>query len=37
MTIAELMAGKKPHMPWIDPTSFKKAVKENTTTQDKLF
>ena len=29
LTIEELLAGKKPHMPWLDPTAFRKAAKED--------
>jgi len=27
----------KPQLPWINPTAFKKAAKENMTKQDTLF
>lgn len=36
-TIEELFAGKKPQIPMIDPETFKKAQKEDTTKQEKLF
>ncbi len=36
LTVEDLFDGKKPHMPWIDPTVFKKAKRENTETQKKL-
>lgn len=29
LTIEDLFAGKKPHMPWLDPTTFKKAARED--------
>jgi site-specific DNA-methyltransferase (adenine-specific) len=29
LTIEDLFAGKKPHMPWLDPTAFKKAARED--------
>jgi hypothetical protein len=37
LTIAELFAGVKPNIPLIDPTGFKKAAKELTSEQSKLF
>ncbi|HEY4380208.1 MAG TPA: DNA methyltransferase, partial [Acidobacteriaceae bacterium] len=37
LTIADLFAGKKPHLPWVDPTSFRKAVEEIKAKQDSLF
>jgi site-specific DNA-methyltransferase (adenine-specific) len=37
LTIEELFAGKKPELPWIDPTGFKKATKEILEKQDSLF
>jgi site-specific DNA-methyltransferase (adenine-specific) len=37
LTIAELFAGKKPKLPWIDPAAFRKAGVEDTSVQDKLF
>ncbi len=39
LTIADLFAGKKPLMPWLDPTTFKKAAREdmNAGKQDKLI
>jgi len=37
LTIEDLFAGKKPELPWIDPTSFKKATKEILEKQDSLF
>jgi hypothetical protein len=37
LTVAELFAGTKPNIPLIDPTGFKKAAKELTSKQDKLF
>lgn len=37
LTIEELFAGKKPQIPLIDPTAFKKAAVEDTSEQHKLF
>ena len=39
LTIEDLFAGKKPLMPWLDPTTFKKAAREdmNTEKQEKLI
>lgn len=37
LTIEELFTGKKPHIPLVDPTVFKKAKKEVTTKQVTLF
>jgi len=37
LTIAELFAGKKPQIPFIDPTTFRRARQENTTQQKQLF
>ena len=39
LTIEDLFAGKKPHMPWLDPTAFKKAAQEdmNAGKQEKLI
>ena len=37
VTIEELFAGKKLSLPWIDPASFKKAAKEDTSKQASLF
>jgi hypothetical protein len=36
LTIADLFDGQKPHMPWIDPSVFKKAKREDTTKQGRL-
>jgi DNA modification methylase len=36
LTIEDLMDGKKPHMPWIDPSVFKKAKREITQIQKEL-
>jgi DNA modification methylase len=36
LTVEELFEGKRPHMPWIDPSVFKKAKRENTERQEKL-
>jgi hypothetical protein len=35
-TIQELFAGVKPKLPWIDPTTFKKAAREASGVQDEL-
>jgi site-specific DNA-methyltransferase (adenine-specific) len=37
LTIADLFAGKKPHLPWVDPASFRKATKELKEKQEFLF
>ncbi len=37
LTIADLFAGKKPQLPWVDPASFRKAVEEIKAKQDSLF
>lgn len=37
LTIEQLLEGKQPHMPWLDPSSFKKAAKEITAKQNELF
>lgn len=37
LTIEQLFEGHRPHMPWIDPTVFKKAKKEDTSKQHKLL
>lgn len=37
LTIAELFAGKKPQIPLIDPSAFRKAATEQTAKQDELF
>lgn len=36
LTIEDLFDGKRPHMPWIDPSVFKKAKRENTEKQGDL-
>lgn len=36
LTIADLFNGKKPEMPWIDPTAFKKATQEDISKQEDL-
>jgi site-specific DNA-methyltransferase (adenine-specific) len=36
LTIEDLFNGQKPHMPWIDPSVFKKAKREDTTKQGEL-
>lgn len=37
LTIEDLLAGKKLEMPWLDPTAFKKAAKEDTAVQHNLI
>lgn len=37
LTIADLFAGKKPHIPLVDPSSFKKAAKEQIESKEQLF
>ena len=37
LTIEELFAGKKPQIPFIDPSAFKAAPKEDTSKQGKLL
>jgi adenine specific DNA methylase Mod len=37
LTIEELFSGKKPQMPWVDPTTFKKAQQESRGEQRNLF
>ena len=37
LTIEELFAGKKIEMPWLDPTAFKKATKEESGVQPNLI
>jgi DNA modification methylase len=37
LTIEQLFSGKKPDLPWIDPTAFKKSAKEITEKQHPLF
>lgn len=37
LTIEELFAGKKIEMPWLDPTAFKKAAKEDSGVQPNLI
>jgi len=36
LTIEDLFAGKGPHLPWIDPSVFRKARRETTTSQGAL-
>ncbi|KAB7739412.1 site-specific DNA-methyltransferase [Parvibaculum sedimenti] len=37
LTIEQLFEGRRPEMPWIDPTVFKKAKRETKDTQGKLL
>ena len=36
LTIEDLFGGKRPHLPWIDPSVLKKAKRENTEHQAEL-
>ncbi len=36
LTVEDLFNGARPHMPWIDPSVFKKAKRENTESQGDL-
>ncbi len=36
LTIEDLFSGKKPHLPWIDPSVFRKAKREKSETQGAL-
>ncbi len=36
LTVEELLSGKKPHMPWIDPSVFRKARREKSETQGEM-
>ena len=36
LTVEDLFAGKKPHLPWIDPSVFKKAKRESSEKQGAL-
>ncbi len=37
LTIADLFAGKKPQIPFIDPSTFRRARQEDTARQEQLF
>jgi hypothetical protein len=37
LTIEQLFAGKKPEIPFVDPTAFKAAPKEDTSKQGQLL
>jgi site-specific DNA-methyltransferase (adenine-specific) len=37
LTIAELFAGEKPQIPFIDPTTFRRARQEDTAQQQQLL
>jgi site-specific DNA-methyltransferase (adenine-specific) len=37
LTVAELFAGKRPQIPFVDSSAFKAAPKEDTSKQGKLF
>jgi hypothetical protein len=36
LTIEDLFDGRRPHIPWVDPSVFKKAKRENSEKQSKL-
>ena len=36
LTIEELLEGKRPDLPWLDPSAFRKAAREDTSHQDEL-
>jgi site-specific DNA-methyltransferase (adenine-specific) len=36
LTVEDLFDGRRPHTPWVDPSVFKKAKRENTVTQGDL-
>lgn len=36
LTIDQLFAGQKPHIPWVDPSVFKKAKREKTKRQNEM-
>jgi site-specific DNA-methyltransferase (adenine-specific) len=36
LTVEDLFDGKKPHMPWVDPSVFKKAKRENIEKQGEM-
>jgi site-specific DNA-methyltransferase (adenine-specific) len=36
LTVEDLFDGKKPHMPWIDPSVFKKAKREASEKQSEM-
>jgi len=36
LTIKDLVEGKRPHIPWVDPSVFKKARREKTEHQREL-
>jgi site-specific DNA-methyltransferase (adenine-specific) len=36
LTVEDLFDGKRPHMPWVDPSVFRKAKRENTEKQGDL-
>ena len=36
LTVEDLFGGKRPHLPWIDPSVFKKAKREKTEHQAEL-
>jgi site-specific DNA-methyltransferase (adenine-specific) len=36
LTIEDLFEGKRPHIPWVDPSVFRKARREKTEHQNEL-
>jgi hypothetical protein len=36
LTVEDLFDGKRPHIPWVDPSVFKKARREKTETQREM-
>jgi hypothetical protein len=36
LTVEDLFDGRRPHMPWVDPSAFKKAKREKTEHQNEL-
>ncbi|MFY9699036.1 MAG: hypothetical protein WAK34_12090 [Rhodoplanes sp.] len=36
LTIEDLFDGKRPHIPWVDPSVFKKTRREKTEQQSEL-
>jgi hypothetical protein len=37
LTVAQLLEGKQPHIPWVDPASFKKAAREGGDEQQHML
>ena len=36
LSVEDLFDGKRPHMPWVDPSVFRKAKRENTERQNEM-